>query len=81
MKYDRSRAGLRLKPSAYGLIEFHLTNDMRATLIGIDATGSRIRLQRDDKPTPETWARRFWIPLRGNRQWNQWASPSQETKP
>lgn len=73
MKYDYSLSGLRLKPSADGLISnTALTRDTRATLKGIDVyEACRLRLQRDGYPGIETWARRFWIPLRGNKQWRR----------
>ena len=77
MKYDHSLEGLRLKPSADGLISFlNLTRDSRATLVGIEVyEGTRIRIRRDDQRGTERWARLFWIPLRGNRQWRRYLAP------
>jgi hypothetical protein len=74
MKYDSTLRGLRVKPSAEGLIAFTtLTREIRATLLGVDVYDARlIRIQRYDKPRPETWARAFWIPLRGHRQWTRY---------
>ena len=71
MKYGRAYAGLRLKPSAVGLLAFTmLTRDTRATLVGIEVKDRRrIRIRRDGRATVETWYAGFWIPLRGNRQW------------
>lgn len=64
---DRSRAGLALKPSADGVIETALRSDVRAVLVW--ECGALIRIERNGRR--ETWARRFWIPLRGNRQWQR----------
>jgi hypothetical protein len=79
--YRRDGAGLRLKPSADGLIECdRLTSDTRATLLGIstEGLGLRIRIQRDGIKSPELWARRFWIPLRGARQWPKDLRPKEQ---
>ena len=68
MRYDRRRAGLRLQPSDEGLIRFvGLQRDTRAVLLG--ERGQTIRIKRDGIVCAERWAREFWIPLRGNRQW------------
>lgn len=70
MKYDRTHAGLRLKPSADGIINFpRLTSETRATLLGITEDGRRINIHIDGLKVPGTWARRYWIPLRGNKAW------------
>lgn len=72
MKYDRRLAGLRLKPSGEGQIHMSLDRDDRATLVGIDVyEGRLVRIRRDGRKRTETWARVFWIPLRGNYQWGK----------
>ena len=72
MGYDKTHRGLRLKPSSDGCINFtKLTRrTTRATLLGCSPDGRFILLQRDGIKIRERWARSFWIPLRGNRQWN-----------